>query len=214
MKVKKYNLNNKKVQFLISSDEKLGKLIKYIRSCSIPIEDDDFKCIVKYIIGQQISDKTRESIWKKLCEKYQDISPETLNIISDDELRSFGICKQKITYIKNFSCAILNSQFDLSAVKNLTNQEIRNELTKIKGIGNWTVEMYLIFSLGRENVLSKGDYTIKRVLKWMYNLEKLPSNQDVEKYFSDWMPYSTIVSVYFWEAISKGALSNSFDDLV
>ena len=100
MKVKKYNLNNKKVQFLISSDEKLGKLIKYIRSCSIPIEDDDFKCIVKYIIGQQISDKTRESIWKKLCEKYQDISPETLNIISDDELRSFGICKQKITYIK------------------------------------------------------------------------------------------------------------------
>lgn len=213
MKTKKYNLNNKKVQFLINSDEKLYKLIKYLKTCSILIEEDDFKCLVKYIIGQQISDKTREVIWNKLCDKYEEISPKTMNDVSEDELRSFGICRQKVTYIKNLSVAVLNKEVDFKEFKNLTNQEIKDKLVKIKGIGNWTVEMYLIFSLGREDVLSKGDNTIKRVLKWMYNLEKLPNSKELEEYFSNWLQYSTIVSAYFWEAIARGIIAKNINDL-
>lgn len=213
MKTKKYNLNNKKVQFLINSDEKLGKLIRHIKSCYLLIEEDDFKCIIKYIIGQQISDKTRESIWIKMCKKYKDITPKTMNNISEIELRNLGICKQKVTYIKNLSLAVLNNQIDFQVFKKLTNQEIINELTKIKGIGNWTAEMYLIFSLGRENVLSKGDLSIKRIIKWMYNLEELPSSKDLETYFSNWLQYSTIVSVYFWEAIAKDIIKKNINEL-
>lgn len=213
MKIKKYNLNNKKVRFLINSDEKLGKLIKYIKSCHLLIEEDDFKCITKYIIGQQISDKMRESIWIKMNEKYKNITPEKMNNINEIELRNLGICKQKVMYIKNLSLAVLNNQINFKKLKNLTNQEIINELTKIKGIGSWTAEMYLIFSLGRENVLSKGDLTIKRIIKWMYNLDTLPSSKDLETYFSNWLQYSTIVSAYFWEAISKDIIKKDINEL-
>lgn len=118
MKTKKYNLSNKKVKFLINSDDKLGKLINYVKSCSIPNEEDDFKCIIKYIIGQQISDKTREVIWNKLCKKYDDISPKIMINISDSELKEHGICRQKVTYIKNLSEAILNNQIDFKTIKN------------------------------------------------------------------------------------------------
>ena len=213
MKIKKYNLNNKKVQFLINSDEKLGKLIKHIKSCQILIEDDGFKCIIEYIIGQQISDKTRKVIWDKMCEKYKDISPKTIMNISESELRDLGICKQKVTYIKNLASAVINKEIIFNDFKKSTNQEITNKLTKIKGIGNWTVEMYLIFSLGRENVFSKGDHTIKRVIKWMYNLENLPNNTELERYFSNWLQYATIVSAYFWEAISNDIMSKSIYEL-
>lgn len=213
MKIKKYNLNNKKVKYLIDSDESLGKLIKNIKSCSLSIEEDGFKCIVKYIIGQQISDKTRESIWNKLCENYGDIYPQVMLETSELELRNIGICRQKITYIKNLSLAVLNNQINFKNFKKLTNDEIIKKLTKIKGIGKWTAEMYLIFSLGRENVLSRGDNTIKRLIKWLYNLEKLPSSKELDEYFSNWMEYSTIVSVYFWEAIARGITKNNIDDL-
>jgi len=213
MKTKKYGINNKKVQFLIQTDDKLAILIKRLKTCSIVIEEDDFKCLIKYIIGQQISDKTREAIWQKLNEKYENISPETMYNASDEELKSFGLCRQKVNYIKNLSFAILNKEINFKEIKKLTNQEIIKKLVKIKGIGNWTVEMYLIFSLGRENVLSKGDNTIQRVLKWMYNLEELPSRKDVENYFNKWLDYSTIVSAYFWEAIAKNIISKDFNDL-
>ncbi len=212
MKTKKYDLNNKEVQYLISTDKKLEKLIRYLKSCSIMIEEDDFKCLVKYIIGQQISDKTREVIWNKLCIKYR-VSPKTMIGISEEELKSFGICRQKVIYIKNLANAIIDKQIDFKEFKNLTSKEIIDKLVKIKGIGNWTVEMYLIFSLGREDILSKGDNTIKRVLKWMYNLNELPSSKEVEKYFSKWLQYSTIVSAYFWEAIAKNLLNKNINDL-
>lgn len=213
MKIKKYGLNNKKVQFLIQSDEKLAILIKNIKTCSITIEEDDFKCLIKYIIGQQISDKTREVIWQKLNEKYERITPEVMYKTNDDELKSLGICRQKVNYIKNLSFAILNKEINFKEFKKLTNEEIIKKLVKIKGIGNWTVEMYLIFSLSRENVLSKGDNTIQRVLKWMYNLEELPNKKEVEQYFNKWLDYSTIVSAYFWEAIAKNTIAKDFNEL-
>ena len=213
MKVKKYDLKNKNVQFLMNTDKQLELLIKHLKTCQILIEEDDFKCIVKYIIGQQISDKTREAIWQKVCKKYKQVSPKTMIKANEEELKDLGICKPKITYIQNLSSAILNKQIDFKIIRKLDNQEIKKQLTKIKGIGNWTVEMYLIFSLGRENVLSNGDNTIKRVLKWMYNMKDLPNSKDVTKLFAKWSNYSTIVSAYFWEAIARNTTSQNINEL-
>lgn len=209
-----YDLDNEKVKYLINTDEKLGKLIRYINKTELIIEEDGFKCIVKYIIGQQISDKARETIWQRVCAIWKNITPEKILEIEDNELRRVGLSERKINYIKILASAVISKDINFCDFKELTNEEIIKKLTALKGIGQWTAEMYLIFSLGRENVLSKGDGTIRRTIQWMYDLEKLPSSEILLKYFSSWTQYATIVSSYLWKSIELGLLQKPFDKMI
>lgn len=209
-----YDLDNEKVKYLISTDEKLSKLIRYINKSELIIEEDGFKCIVKYIIGQQISDKARETIWQRVCTVFEDVTPEKILVTSDEELKRVGLSERKVTYIKILATAILDGDINFSEFKKLTNEEVIKRLTTLKGIGQWTAEMYLIFSLGRENVLSKGDGTIRRTIQWMYDLEELPSSERLVKYFSSWTQYATIVSAYLWKSIELGLLQKPFNDII
>ena len=209
-----YDLDNEKVKYLISTDEKLGKLIRYINKTELIIEEDGFKCIVKYIIGQQISDKARETIWQRVCAILKNITPENILAINDNELRKVGLSERKINYIKILASAVISEDINFYDFKELTNEEIIKKLTALKGIGQWTAEMYLIFSLGRENVLSKGDGTIRRTIQWMYDLEKLPSSEILLKYFSNWTQYATIVSSYLWKSIELGLVQRPFNEII
>ena len=209
-----YDLDNEKVKYLITTDDKLGKLIKYINKTELIIEEDGFKCIVKYIIGQQISDKARETIWQRVCAILKNITPENILAINDNELRKVGLSERKINYIKILASAVISEDINFYDFKELTNEEIIKKLTALKGIGQWTAEMYLIFSLGRENVLSKGDGTIRRTIQWMYDLEKLPSSEILLKYFSSWTQYATIVSSYLWKSIELGLVQRPFNDII
>ena len=209
-----YDLDNEKVKYLISTDEKLGKLIRYINKTELIIEEDGFKCIVKYIIGQQISDKARETIWQRVCAIWKNITPEKILEIEDNELRRVGLSERKINYIKILASAVVSKDINFCDFKELTNEEIIKKLTALKGIGQWTAEMYLIFSLGRENVLSKGDGTIRRTIQWMYDLEKLPSSEILLKYFSSWTQYATIVSSYLWKSIELGLVQKPFNEII
>lgn len=209
-----YDLDNEKVKYLITTDDKLGKLIKYINKTELIIEEDGFKCIVKYIIGQQISDKARETIWQRVCAILKNITPENILAINDNELRKVGLSERKINYIKILASAVISEDINFYDFKELTNEEIIKKLTALKGIGQWTAEMYLIFSLGRENVLSKGDGTIRRTIQWMYDLEKLPSSEILLKYFNSWTQYATIVSSYLWKSIELGLVQRPFNEII
>ena len=211
MQILEYNLNNEKVKYLISSDNKLGKLIKFIGSSKLILETDGFKCLIKYIIGQQISDKARETIWKRFCSNYGDVNPKLIVSIDDSELKQIGLSERKVEYIKTLARAIVNHEIDFNSFSNLTNEEIIKKLTSLKGIGRWTAEMYLIFSLGREDVLSKGDGTVKRTIQWLYNLDNLPTSNELDFYFRSWNKYATIVSSYLWKSIEMGLPQTSFD---
>ena len=209
-----YDLDNEKVKYLINTDEKLGKLIRYINKTELIIEEDGFKCIVKYIIGQQISDKARETIWQRVCAIWKNITPEKILEIEDNELKRVGLSERKINYIKILASAVISEDINFYDFKELTNEEIIKKLTALKGIGQWTAEMYLIFSLGRENILSKGDGTIRRTIQWMYDLEKLPSSEMLTKYFSSWSQYATIVSSYLWKSIELGLVQKPFNEII
>lgn len=210
-----YDLDNEKVKYLISTDEKLGKLIRYINKTELILEEDGFKCIVKYIIGQQISDKARETIWQRVCSAFKnEVTPEKIIEINDNELRKVGLSERKVNYIKILASAVISEDINFYDFKKLTNEEIIKKLTALKGIGQWTAEMYLIFSLGRENVFSKGDGTIRRTIQWMYDLEKLPSPEILIKYFSSWTQYATIVSSYLWKSIELGLVQKPFNEII
>lgn len=200
----KFELEDAEIQKLIMSDLYLGSLIIYIGTAELHLEPDGFKCLVKYIIGQQISDKARETIWLRLCDILPELTPEAILVKEDSEIQGIGISNRKVEYIKNLANAIVNKLVDFENLRLLTNEEIITQLTELKGIGRWTAEMYMIFSLGRLDVLSTGDGTIKRTIQWMYNLEKIPSSKEISVLFEKkkWGQSATIVSFYLWEAIA------------
>ncbi len=206
----KYDLNDKRVQYLVQTDAILGKLIQYIGTSELVIEKDGFRCLVKYIIGQQISDKARETIWQRICSTLDNVTPNTILLTKDITLRGTGLSSRKVEYIKILAAEILAGRIVFEKFSTLTNEEVIAQLIKLKGIGRWTAEMYLIFSLGRENVLSKSDGTIRRTIQWMYDLDVPPSANDVARYFSNWYEYATIVSSYLWKSIALGLTQKPF----
>ena len=209
-----YDLDNYKVQYLIKSDKNLGLLIKYIKTCELYIEVDGFKCLIKYIIGQQISDKARETIWNRFCINLKEITPLIVLNVPDNKFMAIGISYRKIMYIKELAKYIIENNIDFKQFEIMNNEDIIKILTSINGIGRWTAEMYLIFSLGRENILSKGDGTIKRTIQWMYNLKDLPTQIELEKIFKKWNKYSTIVSAFLWKSIELGLTQKSFYEII
>ena len=213
MKAVKYTLNNDKVRYLMSTDNQLNMLIKYIENTELVIESDGFSCLIKYIIGQQISDKARETIWTRFKTTYKNITPKKILSVSNSEIKSLGLSERKIKCIKSLAFEIVNGNIDFNSYLCQSNEYIIKDLTKIKGIGKWTAEMYLIFSLGRENVLSKTDGTIKRTVKWLYNINEIPDDKLIQKIFEKWEGYETIVSTYLWKAIELNLTHTNFNDL-
>lgn len=209
-----YDLSDKRVQYLIESDLKLGKLIKHIGNVEPTIEKDGFKCLVKYIVGQQISDKARDTIWKRICMNINDITPENILEINDKEFINIGLSARKIDCIQNLSTNILEKRISFMNLHEFSNEEIISKLSDLKGIGKWTVQMYLIFSLCREDIFPESDGTIKRVIKWMYNLNEVSNLNKFNISFNSWKKYSTLASLYFWKANEMGLLNTSFEESV
>ena len=210
----KYDLNDEKVQYLIRTDKTLERLIRYIGTSELAMEQDGFKCLVKYIVGQQISDKARETIWQRICTIFGNVTPDIMFSTGTSDLREVGLSSRKVEYIKILAESVVEKRINFEEFKNFSNEEIITRLTALKGIGQWTAEMYLIFSLGRENVLSKGDGTIRRTIQWMYGLEDLPSSKELAKFFINWNEYATIVSSYLWKSISLGLTQKPFDEAI
>ncbi len=131
-------------------------------------------------------------------------------------LHNIGISKSKTSYIKNLSFQILNKTIDLDAlIKTENADEIFKNLISIKGIGPWTAEMFLIFSLGRLNILSYKDIGLKRAIKWLYKLDNYPNDEFLEYLSNKWSPYQTVASFYLWEVINQGFIKYScIEDII
>lgn len=166
----KVDINNSDVLILRQKDKVLSQLIGCIGNLTIDLEKDYYSALVKRIIGQQLSLKSTDTIWNRLCKDSDFVSVEYILEFSDNALRGFGISRAKICYIKDLANKVMSSEIELEKLSGLSNEEVTNQLTKVKGIGLWTAEMFLIFSLGRENVLSSNDVSIKNAIKWLYQL--------------------------------------------
>ena len=157
--------------------------------------------IIESIISQQISTKAQKTILSRFYARFPNITPEIISNLKEEELQNIGISLRKASYIIGFSKDIVKKTIDLDNLENKTDQEIISILSSIKGIGKWTAEMTLIFSLSRPNILSYNDLGIKRGLKILYNLETIDQIQ-FKEFVNRFSPYCTIASFYLWEVAS------------
>lgn len=185
------------MDYLAGRDTKLGEAMKKIGMIRREINPEPFPMLLQSIVGQQISGKAAESVWKRFVSLCGDITPENIVKLDLTEIQSCGMSMRKAGYIRGAAEASLNGAVDFSAFPHMTDTEIINALTKLHGVGVWTAEMLLIFSLGRPDVLSYNDFGIRKGMMKLYGLDKLTKEEFME-YRRRYSPYGTTASFYLW----------------
>lgn len=196
-----FKYGEKEIKHLQKQDPKLDQAISEIGKVKRAVNSDLFSNLISSIIGQQISVKAADTVKKRLKNKAGQITPSTINKLSSKEIQKCGMTSRKANYIKNIATLTQNKKINLEKLKELDNKDFIKEITKIKGVGNWTAEMLLIHSLERKDVLSYQDLGVRRGIKKLYSKEEV-SKEFFQKLQKLYHPYGTIASIYLWE-ISK-----------
>src|SRR5919112_1634824 len=172
------------LNFLSEKDYTLSVLIKSIGKYSLELHSDPFESLLKSIIYQQLSGKSAIAIYKRFLDYYDGRIPQPEQIIATpNELfrTKIGLSYKKIEYIKDLSSRISTKKLDLSLLPTISDEQIIAELIKVKGIGRWTAEMFLIFSLGRQDIMPLGDLGVRKAIQKLYNLSNLPDSDYISK---------------------------------
>ena len=190
--------------FVLNKDKKLKKIISSVGECDIKIISNPFEALVEAIITQQISDAAGKSVSLKFKNLFGKKHPTPSDVIklSKHEIKSIGLSRMKAEYIFDLSQMIVDKKLDLQIFKKMSNENIISELTKVRGIGRWTAEMYLIFALGRMDVFPLGDLGLINGIKKLYNLEN-PSTDELLTITNNWIPYRTIGTWYIWRGVKN-----------
>jgi DNA-3-methyladenine glycosylase II len=196
-----FDILNQSIEHL-SKDRKLNALIDKYDRPNFENNDNYFNALSKSIIYQQLSGKVAKVIYNRFLDLFKNRTPDLEIIISlkDSELRKIGLSKQKTDYIKGLSKYFYKEGKSID-FPSLTNQEISKELIKIKGIGQWTVDMFLMFTIFRTDILPVADLGIKKGFKKLFNLKAFPSEKVMINKSKKWQPYRTIACCYLWKLV-------------
>ncbi|MBD0402263.1 DNA-3-methyladenine glycosylase [Flammeovirga sp. EKP202] len=199
------------IEFLKKKDKKLKAAIERIGMIQRSVNPDLFSSIIKIIIGQQISTRAQETIWERLKDKIGDVTAENIEKLSDESLQSIGISFRKASYIKNFTSKVITNEFDIECLQQQSDESVIEALSSLKGIGEWTAEMLMIFSMQRKDILSYGDLAIIRGIRMLYRHREV-SKERFLKYKKRFSPYGSVASLYLW-AIAGGAIEELNDPI-
>jgi len=197
------------IRYLKAKDPILAGIINRIGAIERPIDADLFSALINNIVGQQISMKAQETVWKRMLAAFGTITPANLCRVSVEEIQQCGLSTRKATYIREAAEKVLSGECDLEALKGMSDETVIAELSQLRGIGKWTAEMLLIFSMGRQDVLSWDDLAIHRGLRMVYHHRKI-TKPLFQKYKRRYAPYGSIASLYLWE-VSVGVLPDLKD---
>lgn len=191
------------VTHLKKVDSVLAKVIKQVPKPAWELETDYFRSLVEAIINQQLSDKAADTIIGRFNTLFKKLpySPRDVLKLDKEKIRGVGISYSKASYLHDLAQKILDKSLDFERIDELSDEEVVVHLTQVKGIGQWTAEMFLMFSLGRENVFSYGDQGIKNAIKKLYKLKDLPTPKQAEKISSKWKPYRSWACRYLWRSL-------------
>ena len=186
---------------LCLKDKKLGKLINKYPRDFLYSKSDPFKTLARSIIGQQISVKAAQSVWDKFEKKCKIVTPKKVEKLHHMSLKSCGLSRQKITYLKCLSNAFIQKTLNPNTWVKLSDEEIIYELVKIKGIGRWTAEMYLIFNLCRPDIFPVKDIGVIKAICNCYNLKYPISDHHAITISEKWKPWRSVATWYLWRSL-------------
>ena len=192
----------KAVNHLKKSDPVLRAIIERVGPCRMEYGVPEFCSLAEAIVYQQLNGKAAVTIFNRFAALAGDpLTPEGILKLSDEQLRSVGLSKQKSAYLKDLAAKTAAGHLDFSRLPELTDEEVIEHLTQVKGIGVWTAHMFLMFSLRRPNVLPIGDYGVQMAIRKHYKKRKLPKPKDMEKIAKAWEPYRSVACWYMWRSL-------------
>ena len=192
----------KAVNHIKRRDPVLSELIVRFGPCDYRPSRMRFRLLVGSIISQQISTAAARSISKRFNALFTGVvTPEKLLELSDDDIRSAGISPQKLTYLKDLAIRVQSGNVSFRRIAKLDDEAVIQELVQVKGIGEWTAQMFLMFGLGRLDIMPHGDLGIRSAIRNTYGLEDLPDKDECFRIAEPWRPYSTIACLYLWRII-------------
>lgn len=204
-----FQYGDHEIQYLKNKDKTLAAAIEQIGPIARETDADLFRSLINSIVAQQISAKALETVWNRMLQELKEITPQTIAACPVDKLQQFGISFRKADYIKNAAEKVQNGVLDLSSLSQKSDEEVCKELSSLKGVGVWTAEMLMIFSMQRPNILSYGDLAIQRGLRMLYHHRAI-DRKLFAKYQRRYSPYATVASLYLW-AIAGGAIPEMKD---
>lgn len=192
---------------LASSDKRLAVLIKKYGACQIMPHGDHYSQLVRGIVGQQLSVKAARAIWLRVLDLFGDKTPtpKQLLAVETETLRACGLSYSKISYTKDLASHVMDGRLDLAHIATMPNSSLIEQLTAVKGIGPWSADMFMIFGLGRLDILPTGDLGVRKAMMRLYGLPSLPDPDNCQSIASvhGWHPYESVAAWYLWQSLDN-----------
>jgi DNA-3-methyladenine glycosylase II len=195
----------KALNHLKKADPVLGSIIERVGAYQIEYREPVFQTLVRSIVYQQLNGKAASTIFGRLqaAAKADPLTPELILKLRPARMRALGLSGQKMSYIRELARLTRDGQVDFERCTSLEDVAVVEHLTKVKGVGVWTVHMFLIFALRRMDVLPTGDLGIRAAIKKAYGLEELPKPEEMERIAAAWRPYCSVACWYLWRSLDN-----------
>jgi DNA-3-methyladenine glycosylase II len=191
------------LKHLRRADPVLRGVIRRAGPFTLKLKNDRFQALVFSIVSQQISGKAAAAIRRKLVDRLgtKGFTPENVAALPLEDLRAVGLSKQKASYIQDLAARVQEGALPLRRLARLSDDDVIEALVQVKGIGVWTAHMFLIFSLGRLDVMPHGDYGVRSAIQKLYGLQDLPDRATCHRIAEPWRPYASIAAWYCWRSL-------------
>ena len=181
------------ITFLSKADKRLEAMFKKVNSIPLRLRNPGFANLVSAIVSQQISVAAADAILKRMGSEMLNSESKIINA-TDEELKQMGLSRQKISYVRSLA----EASFDYKAFEHMGSAEIIKKLTEVKGIGQWTAEIYLMFSLGRADIFAAGDLALQEGIRILYDLPDRPNEKAMREISSNWKPWRAVAARGLW----------------
>lgn len=199
-----FEYGEEETSYLSARDPRMAEVIRAVGHVRREVRPDLFSALVHSIVGQQISTKAQETVWQRVAALLGEVTPASVAACPDDVLQSTGLSFRKVGYIKGAAERALSGELDLEALRELPDDEVCRQLSALPGIGVWTAEMLMTFSMQRPDIMSYGDLAIQRGLRMVHHHRRITPAL-FAKYRRRYSPYGTVASLYLW-AVAGGAV--------